>query len=179
MIEMGVSREHVSHALARQRQDFRRRQAAHDELDDAISAWSGTRTAYDAFHALQAAGVASGVARLPIELLSDSHLEARGFIQSGSVAINGTKAAALEHQIADDERLERAMQVLDEVRAGLSPEDKVAAIQSLLQVMSTPPLGRFSYQSGRVRAGGTVQHEHRRAAGIYDHDHADCGAHRH
>ncbi len=32
-------------------------------------------------NALQAAGVASGVARLPIELLGDKHLRARGFIQ--------------------------------------------------------------------------------------------------
>jgi crotonobetainyl-CoA:carnitine CoA-transferase CaiB-like acyl-CoA transferase len=32
-------------------------------------------------NALQAAGVASGVARLPIELLSDPQLHARGFIQ--------------------------------------------------------------------------------------------------
>ena len=32
-------------------------------------------------NALQAAGVASGVARLPIELLADPQLHARGFIQ--------------------------------------------------------------------------------------------------
>jgi len=32
-------------------------------------------------NALQAAGVASGVARLPIELLEDPQLRARGFIQ--------------------------------------------------------------------------------------------------
>ena len=32
-------------------------------------------------NALQAAGVAAGVARLPIELLKDPHLHARGFIQ--------------------------------------------------------------------------------------------------
>ena len=35
----------------------------------------------DAMNALQAAGVASGVARLPIELLQDPQLQARGFIQ--------------------------------------------------------------------------------------------------
>src|SRR5450432_2525617 len=32
-------------------------------------------------NALQAAGIASGVARLPIELLQDPQLHARGFIQ--------------------------------------------------------------------------------------------------
>jgi fructose-1,6-bisphosphatase I len=37
--------------------------------------------------------------------LAKSKSEARGFIQSGSVAINGNKAEGLDHQIADDERL--------------------------------------------------------------------------
>ncbi|UCV21937.1 tyrosine--tRNA ligase [Ferribacterium limneticum] len=37
--------------------------------------------------------------------LAKSKSEARGFIQSGSVAINGQKAEALDHQIADEERL--------------------------------------------------------------------------
>jgi tyrosyl-tRNA synthetase len=37
--------------------------------------------------------------------LAKSKSEARTFIQSGSVSINGNKADALDHQIADDERL--------------------------------------------------------------------------
>jgi tyrosyl-tRNA synthetase len=37
--------------------------------------------------------------------LAKSKSEARTFIQSGSVSINGHKAAALDHQIADNERL--------------------------------------------------------------------------
>jgi crotonobetainyl-CoA:carnitine CoA-transferase CaiB-like acyl-CoA transferase len=39
------------------------------------------RSADEAMAALQAAGIASGVARLPIELLDDPQLHARGFIQ--------------------------------------------------------------------------------------------------
>jgi crotonobetainyl-CoA:carnitine CoA-transferase CaiB-like acyl-CoA transferase len=35
------------------------RQVAHDELDDVIAAWAATVTAYEAFHALQYAGVAA------------------------------------------------------------------------------------------------------------------------
>jgi crotonobetainyl-CoA:carnitine CoA-transferase CaiB-like acyl-CoA transferase len=38
---------------------------------------------------LQTAGVASGVARLPIELLKDTHLQARGFIQEVDRAFIG------------------------------------------------------------------------------------------
>jgi tyrosyl-tRNA synthetase len=37
--------------------------------------------------------------------LAKSKSEARSFIQSGSVAINGNKVEALDHQIADEERL--------------------------------------------------------------------------
>ena len=39
--------------------DVAGRQAAHDELDEAITAWTTTLTAYDAFHRLQRAGVAA------------------------------------------------------------------------------------------------------------------------
>jgi len=38
---------------------------------------------------LQAAGIASGVARLPIDLLKDPHLAARGFIQEVDRAFIG------------------------------------------------------------------------------------------
>ena len=37
--------------------------------------------------------------------LAKSKSEARSFIQSGSITINGTKADALDHQIAGEERL--------------------------------------------------------------------------
>jgi crotonobetainyl-CoA:carnitine CoA-transferase CaiB-like acyl-CoA transferase len=42
-----------------------------------------------AMAALQEAGIASGVARLPIELLQDPHLQARGFIQEVDRAFIG------------------------------------------------------------------------------------------
>jgi crotonobetainyl-CoA:carnitine CoA-transferase CaiB-like acyl-CoA transferase len=57
-----------------------RRRIEH-EIKAAITAWTSARAPDVAMHALQAAGVASGVARLPIELLSDPQLHARGFIQ--------------------------------------------------------------------------------------------------
>jgi crotonobetainyl-CoA:carnitine CoA-transferase CaiB-like acyl-CoA transferase len=57
------------------------RRRIEDEIEAAVSAWTALRTPDDAMNALQAAGVASGVARLPIELLSDPQLHARGFIQ--------------------------------------------------------------------------------------------------
>jgi crotonobetainyl-CoA:carnitine CoA-transferase CaiB-like acyl-CoA transferase len=57
------------------------RRRIEDEIEAAITAWTAVRTPDDAMNALQAAGVASGVARLPIELLSDPQLHARGFIQ--------------------------------------------------------------------------------------------------
>lgn len=57
------------------------RRRIEDEIDAAITAWTATREPDDAMNALQAAGVASGVARLPIELLEDRQLHARGFIQ--------------------------------------------------------------------------------------------------
>ena len=51
------------------------------EIEAAIANWTSTRAPHDAMNALQGAGVASGVARLPIELLKDPQLHARGFIQ--------------------------------------------------------------------------------------------------
>ncbi len=57
------------------------RRRIENEIEAAITAWTSTRTPDDAMKALQAAGVASGVARLPIDLLTDAQLHARGFIQ--------------------------------------------------------------------------------------------------
>ncbi|MDP1907647.1 MAG: CoA transferase, partial [Hyphomicrobium sp.] len=65
------------------------RRQIEDEIEAAITAWSSTRTPDDAMNALQAAGVASGVARLPIELLKDPQLHARGFIQQVDRAFIG------------------------------------------------------------------------------------------
>jgi crotonobetainyl-CoA:carnitine CoA-transferase CaiB-like acyl-CoA transferase len=51
------------------------------KIEAALADWTSTRDPDEAMNALQAAGVASGVARLPIDLLKDPQLHARGFIQ--------------------------------------------------------------------------------------------------
>jgi crotonobetainyl-CoA:carnitine CoA-transferase CaiB-like acyl-CoA transferase len=58
------------------------RRRIESEIEAAISAWTSARAADDAMAALQAAGVAAGVARLPVEMLNDAQLHARGFIQT-------------------------------------------------------------------------------------------------
>ncbi len=57
------------------------RRKIESEIEAAISDWTSAREPEAAMTALQAAGIASGVARLPIELLQDPQLHARGFIQ--------------------------------------------------------------------------------------------------
>jgi crotonobetainyl-CoA:carnitine CoA-transferase CaiB-like acyl-CoA transferase len=57
------------------------RRKIESEIEVAISNWTLARAPDEAMNALQAAGIASGVARLPIELLQDAQLRARGFIQ--------------------------------------------------------------------------------------------------
>jgi crotonobetainyl-CoA:carnitine CoA-transferase CaiB-like acyl-CoA transferase len=59
------------------------------EIEVAISKWTSARAADDAMAALQAAGVAAGVARRPIEMLQDPQLHARGFIQTVDRAFIG------------------------------------------------------------------------------------------
>ena len=65
------------------------RRAIESEIEAAIAAWTSARDPEAAMSALQAAGVASGVARLPIELLNDPQLQARGFIQQVDRAFIG------------------------------------------------------------------------------------------
>ncbi|MBR1250192.1 CoA transferase [Bradyrhizobium sp. AUGA SZCCT0169] len=65
------------------------RRAIEREIEAAITAWTSTRDPEAAMNALQAAGIASGVARLPIELLQDPQLHARGFIQEVDRAFIG------------------------------------------------------------------------------------------
>ncbi|MBP0112271.1 CaiB/BaiF CoA transferase family protein [Bradyrhizobium vignae] len=57
------------------------RRAIEDEIERDIEAWTLKRDEDDAMAELQAAGVASGVARLPIDLLQDRHLRSRAFLQ--------------------------------------------------------------------------------------------------
>jgi crotonobetainyl-CoA:carnitine CoA-transferase CaiB-like acyl-CoA transferase len=57
------------------------RRSIESEIEAAITGWTFAREPEAAMNALQAAGIAAGVARLPIELLQDPQLHARGFIQ--------------------------------------------------------------------------------------------------
>ncbi|HYI29592.1 MAG TPA: CoA transferase [Bradyrhizobium sp.] len=65
------------------------RRLIENEIEAAITAWTSARVPDDAMNVLQAAGVATGVARLPIELLADPQLHARGFIQQVDRAFIG------------------------------------------------------------------------------------------
>ncbi|WP_375784364.1 CaiB/BaiF CoA transferase family protein [Bradyrhizobium sp. Pha-3] len=65
------------------------RRAIEAEIEAAIEAWTSARDADAAMAALQSAGVASGVARLPIDLLQDPQLHARDFIQQVDRAFIG------------------------------------------------------------------------------------------
>jgi crotonobetainyl-CoA:carnitine CoA-transferase CaiB-like acyl-CoA transferase len=53
------------------------RRAHHDELDEVISAWTATRTASDAFHELQATGVAAGPLLDDARFTTDPHVVER------------------------------------------------------------------------------------------------------
>jgi len=65
------------------------RRAIESAIEAAIAAWTSERDPEAAMKAMQAAGIASGVARLPIELLHDPQLQARGFIQEVDRAFIG------------------------------------------------------------------------------------------
>jgi crotonobetainyl-CoA:carnitine CoA-transferase CaiB-like acyl-CoA transferase len=65
------------------------RRKIESEIEAAIADWTSARAPEDAMSAMQAAGVAAGVARLPIELLKDPQLQARGFIQEVDRAFIG------------------------------------------------------------------------------------------
>ncbi|MDI4235788.1 CoA transferase [Bradyrhizobium sp. Arg237L] len=65
------------------------RRRVESEIEAAIAAWTAGRDAEDAMNLLQTAGVAAGVARLPIDLLRDPQLQARGFIQEVNRAFIG------------------------------------------------------------------------------------------
>jgi len=65
------------------------RRAHEDAIEDAIAQWTASRDPDDAMTELQRAGVAAGVARLPVEMLKDAQLHARGFIQEVDRAFIG------------------------------------------------------------------------------------------
>ncbi|UPK20623.1 CoA transferase [Bradyrhizobium sp. 131] len=65
------------------------RRDSEDLIEQAIEAWTITRDADQAMSELQAARIAAGVARLPIDLLSDRHLRSRGYLQEAERAFIG------------------------------------------------------------------------------------------
>ncbi|MGY4426681.1 crotonobetainyl-CoA:carnitine CoA-transferase CaiB-like acyl-CoA transferase [Bradyrhizobium sp. JR6.1] len=65
------------------------RRAIEAEIEAAITAWTSARDPDAVMAALQAEGIASGVARLPIDLLQDPQLHARDFIQQVDRAFIG------------------------------------------------------------------------------------------
>lgn len=65
------------------------RRAHEDIIETGIAAWTFTRDADEAMFELQAARVAVGVARLPIDLLQDPHLGSRAFLQKSERAFIG------------------------------------------------------------------------------------------
>lgn len=65
------------------------RRAIEDIIETCIAAWTLTRDADEAMSELQAAKVAAGVARLPIDLLQDPHLGSRAFLQEFERAFIG------------------------------------------------------------------------------------------
>lgn len=66
------------------------RRGIEDVIERAIEAWTLTRDADQAMSELQAVSVAAGVARLPIDLLKDRHLQSRAFLQEVERAFIGS-----------------------------------------------------------------------------------------
>ncbi|NML32870.1 CaiB/BaiF CoA transferase family protein [Paraburkholderia antibiotica] len=67
------------------------RREAHERIDAAINAWTGSRTHEDAMEELQSRGVPAGVSRPPVEMLKDRHLIARDFWQYLEREFSGTQ----------------------------------------------------------------------------------------
>ncbi|MDI3567378.1 CoA transferase [Bradyrhizobium sp. Arg816] len=65
------------------------RRGIEDVIERSIEAWTITRDPHQAMSDLQAAKVAAGVARLPIDLLDDPHLRSRGYLQEVERAFIG------------------------------------------------------------------------------------------
>lgn len=66
------------------------RRAIEDVIEKDLAAWTLTRDPDRAMSELQAVKVAAGVARLPIELLKDRHLESRAYLQKLERAFIGS-----------------------------------------------------------------------------------------
>jgi len=66
--------------------------AHHDELDAAISAWTGARTKEAAMDELQAAGVRAGAVMSNKDIVEDEHLAARNFMRDIDTVDVGVRA---------------------------------------------------------------------------------------
>lgn len=66
------------------------RRGIEDLIERTVEAWTLSRDADQAMSELQAAAVAAGVARLPIDLLKDPHLKSRTFLQEVERAFIGS-----------------------------------------------------------------------------------------
>jgi formyl-CoA transferase len=71
-------------------QTARLRQQHAAELDAEISAWTRTRTKWEAMHTLCEAGVAAGAIYDTMDVFNDPHLNARGFIERVEHPTEGT-----------------------------------------------------------------------------------------
>ncbi|MDA9405332.1 CoA transferase [Bradyrhizobium sp. CCBAU 45384] len=69
--------------------DTEARREIEDVIESCIEAWTLTRHPDQAMSELQAARIAAGVARLPIDLLNDPHLRSRAFLQDVERAFIG------------------------------------------------------------------------------------------
>lgn len=79
------------------------RRRASEQLDEALGAWTCTRTPHDVMELLQRHGVPAGVVAHPVHQINDPHLEERGFFQRidqvglGPIVLEGAgfRAAAI------------------------------------------------------------------------------------
>ena len=67
-----------------------RREAEHDALDEIIGGWTAGQDLYDAFHALQAAGVPAGPLLDDAAFCDDPHVRARGWMRPLTTTDVGT-----------------------------------------------------------------------------------------
>jgi crotonobetainyl-CoA:carnitine CoA-transferase CaiB-like acyl-CoA transferase len=83
------------------------RRARHDELDDAIAAWTRTRDAAEAAEALQAAGISATPTLTALDVIADEHLAARSFVSEIERLAGGTRHTLGAPWMIDGERPNR------------------------------------------------------------------------
>jgi benzylsuccinate CoA-transferase BbsF subunit len=80
------------------------RQARHDELDAAISAWTRQQDANEAARRLQSAGIAATPTLTPLDVIADEHLAARSFVSQVERLAGGTRYTLGAPWLVDGER---------------------------------------------------------------------------